>query len=187
MRTILNQVMMQTATAASTFRAISESERGERAARAAAGALVLACVERARGGGADEFSHRRAVREVEGLGESPERSILLRLLILAGDAELAETRQAKVLVSYACELERTRRLPEANAAVALAPALDGAASSTALHAARLARKLGERERALALYCAARDLDGGSGAIARLAEVGEAVVSGDAVRALGRGI
>ncbi|HEU4558556.1 MAG TPA: hypothetical protein VFS20_11935, partial [Longimicrobium sp.] len=34
-------------------------------------------------------------------------------------------------------------------------------------------------------CAARELDGGSGVIARLAEVGEAVVSADPVRSLGR--
>ena len=175
------------AAAADTFRQISESERGERASRAAAGALVLARVEAARAGTADEFSHRRARREVEGLSKSPERSILLRLLILLEDAPPSEPRLARALVSYACELERTRRLPEADAAVSLALALDGASSATALHAARLARKLGERERALALYCAARDLDGGGGAIARLAEVGEAVVSDDAVAALGRAI
>jgi len=177
---------MQASTAASTFRQISETERGERALRAAAGALVLACVERARNGGVDEFSHRRARAEVERLGKSPERSILLRLLLMVEGDSLAGTRLATALVSYACELERTRRLVEADAAAALALALDGTTSATALHAARLARKLGHRERALALYCAARDLDGG-GAIARLAEVGEAVVSDDAVRALGRAV
>ncbi|HVG45938.1 MAG TPA: hypothetical protein VM890_14450 [Longimicrobium sp.] len=179
---------MQASTAASTFRQISETERGERALRAAAGALVLACVERARsGGGVDEFSHRRARAEVERLAKSPERTILLRLLMMLEDGTLAERRLAKALVSYACELERTRRLVEADAAVALALALDGADSATALHAARLARKLGHRERALALYCAARDLDVGGGPIARLAAVGEAVVSDDAVRALGRAV
>jgi len=178
---------MQVSTAAGTFRQISETERGERALRAAAGALVLTCVERARSGGVDEFSHRRARAEVERLETSPERTILLRLLLMVEDGTLAEARVAKALVAYACELERTRRLAEADAAVALALALDGAGSATALHAARLARKLGHRERALALYCAARDLDGGSGPIARLAAVGEAVVSDDAVRALGRAI
>lgn len=173
--------------AASTFLQISETERGERARRAAAGALVLACVERARAGTPDEFSLRRARREVEGLEKSPERSILDRLLLVLEGGTPAQARLASSLVSYACELERTRRLPEANAAITLAFALDGTGSSTALHAARLARKLGERERALALYCAARELDGGSGAIARLAQVGEAVVSADPVRALGRAI
>jgi hypothetical protein len=179
--------MMQASAAASTFRRISETERGERALRAAAGALVLACVERARSGGVDEFSHRRARAEVERLEKSPERTILLRLLMTVEGGTLAEARVAKALVAYACELERTRRLAEADAAVALALALDGADSATALHAGRLARKLGHRKRALALYCAARDLDGGGGPIARLAAVGEAVVSDDAVRALGRAI
>lgn len=173
------------AAAAETFRQISESERGERAERAAAGALVLACLERARAGEADEFSLRRARHEAEGMAKSPERSILLRLLILAEAPNPPAARLARSLVSWACELERTHRLPEANAAVSLALAADGDSAATALHAARLARKLGERERALALYCAARDLDGDSGAIARLAEVGEAVVSDDAVTALGR--
>ena len=178
---------MQASNAASTFRQISETERGERARRAAAGALAHACVERARAGELDEFGLRRARREAEALEKSPEKSILLRLLILAEAAGLDQPRVAKALVSYACELERTRRLPEADAAVTLAFALDGAGSATALHAARLARKVGDRDRALALYCAARELDGGSGAIARLAHVGEAVVSDDPVRALGRAI
>jgi hypothetical protein len=178
---------MSVQTAAATFRQISETERGERARRAAAGALVLAAVEKARTGTLDEFSLRRARHEAEALEKSPEKSILLRLLMIAGAAEADEPRLASALVSYACELERTRRLPEADAAVTLAFAMDGTGSATALHAARLARKLGDRERAMALYCAARELDGGSGVIARLANVGEAVVSPDPVRALGRAI
>ncbi|HEU0052372.1 MAG TPA: hypothetical protein VFQ39_04310, partial [Longimicrobium sp.] len=121
------------------------------------------------------------------LEKSAEKSILLRVLAVLGDAGLADARLAKPLVGYACELERTRRLPEADAAVSLALVVEGGNAATALHAARLARKLGERERALALYCAARDLDHGSGPIARLAEVGEAVVSADAERGLSRAV
>jgi hypothetical protein len=166
------------------FRQISETERGERARRAAAGALVLAAVERASAGGTDEFGVRRARREVEGLERSPEKSILTRVLVVL---EESPGRLAAPLVQYACELERTRRLAEADAAVSLALRLDTGSSSTALHAARLARKLGDRERALALYCAARDLDGGSGVIARLAAVGEAVVGADPERGLSRAI
>ena len=173
--------------AALTFRQISETERGERSRRAAAGALVLAAVERARAGEPDEFGLRRARREAEALERSPEKSILLRVLIVLEEGAAPDARLAKPLVQYACELERTRRLPEADAAVSLALAVDGGNASTALHAARLARKLGERERALALYCAARDLDGGCGAVARLAQVGEAVVSPDAERGLSRAV
>jgi hypothetical protein len=172
--------------AAGTLRHISETERGERGRRAAAGALVLAAVERAVTGSADEFVLRRAKREVEGLERSPEKSILTRVLAVL-ELEDACARVAAPLVQYACELERTRRMPEADAAVSLALALDTASSATALHAARLARKLGDRERALALYCAARDLDGGSGVIARLASVGEAVVGAEPERGLTRAI
>ncbi len=172
--------------AAAALLQISETERGERGRRAAAGALVLAAVERASAGIADEFVLRRARREVEGLERSPEKSILTRVLAVL---ELHDpcARVAAPLVQYACELERTRRLPEADAAVSLALQMDTASSSTALHAARLARKLGDRERALALYCAARDLDGGSGVIARLAAVGEAVVGAEPERGLTRAI
>ena len=173
-----------TQTAADTFRHISETERGERSRRAAAGALVLSAVERALAGEGDEFGFRRARREAEGLERCAEKSILGRILLLLEGAS-PDARMVKPLVSYACEMERTRRLPEANAAVSLALALETDNSVTALHAARLARKLGERERALVLYCAARDLDGGNGAIARLAQVGEAVVSPDPEQGLSR--
>jgi hypothetical protein len=176
----VTQAMQAAGEAAVTLREISERERGERARRAAAGALVLRVVE---AGGADPFTLRRAGAEVAALPASPERTILARALRVLEEGG-APARLSAALVSYACELERTRRLPEANAAAALALALDVACGGTALHAARLARKAGERERALALYCAARDLDGGSGPIARLAAVGEAVVSDGAARRLG---
>ncbi|HEX6913515.1 MAG TPA: hypothetical protein VF142_24125, partial [Longimicrobium sp.] len=60
-----------------TLRYISETERGERARRAAAGALVLRVVELAVGGAPDEFTLRRARAEVAGLEKSPEKTILL--------------------------------------------------------------------------------------------------------------
>jgi hypothetical protein len=172
------------AVAAGTLRRISETERGERAQRAAAGALVLSAAERMAAGGDDEFTLRRARREVDGLSRCAEKSILQRLLLtLEEGADPA--RMACGLVAYACELERTRRVPEGDAAVTLAFVLDPSGCETALHAARLARKAGDRERALALYCAARDLDHGSGGIARLAAVGEAVVSDAPERGLAR--
>jgi hypothetical protein len=173
--------------AADHFLRISETERGERARRAAAGALVLRAVERSAGGEADAFGLRRAEREVERLDRSAERSILQRLLSSVESDAVPGARVARVAVQYACELERTHRLPEADAAVRLALALDPASAVTALHAARVARKLGERDRALALYCAARDLDGGNGVIARLAAVGEAVIGHQPVPALSRAI
>lgn len=166
------------------LRQISETERGERARRAAAGALVLRVVELAVTDAPDEFTLLRAKAEVAGLEKSAEKSILLRVLRVLQDNAPAGALSA-TLVSYACELEKTRRLPEAGAAITLALDLDEGRGSTALHAARLARKVGDRQRALVLYCAARDLDGGNGQIARLAAVGEAVVSDGAERLLGR--
>lgn len=175
----------QTAVAAKdTLRHISETERGERGRRAAAGALVLRAVEFAVRGAPDEFTLLRARAEVDRLEKSAEKTILLRALRVLEEAG-APGRLSAALVSYACELEKTRRLAEADASITLALALDEGSSATALHAARLARKVGDRQRALVLYCAARDLDGGDGQIARLAEVGEAVVSDDAERLLGR--
>ena len=162
---------------------ISETERGERARRAAAGALVLRVVQLSLGGALDEFTLRRAHAEVARLEKSAEKSILLRAVRVLEDGGASAPLSAG-LVSYACELEKTRRLPEADAAIGLALALDEGSGATALHAARLARKMGDRQRALALYCAARDLDGGDGQIARFAAIGEAVVSDDGICMLG---
>lgn len=169
--------------AAGAFQQISEQERGERARRAGAGALVLRAIERVAGGeDADRFGLRRAQAEVAVLASSAERSILHRLVLLLEEGA-ADERLVRPLVALACELERTRRLPEADAAISLAFSLAAADCTLALHAARIARKLGNRERALVLYGAARDLDGGTGVIARLARVGEAVVSPDPLRGL----
>lgn len=180
----MTQATQTAAAAQDTLRHISETERGERARRAAAGALVLRVVELSVRGAPDEFTLRRATAEVERLEKSAEKSILLRALRVMEEGAAAGQLSA-ALVSYACELEKTRRLAEADASISLALALDEGSGATALHAARLARKMGDRQRALVLYCAARDLDGGDGQIARLAQVGEAVVSDDGVRMLGR--
>ncbi|HEX2208758.1 MAG TPA: hypothetical protein VHG93_13855, partial [Longimicrobium sp.] len=176
----MTQATQTAAAAQDTLRHISETERGERARRAAAGALVLRVVELSAGGAPDEFTLRRARAEVERLEKSAEKSILARALRVLETGAAAGPLSA-ALVSYACELEKTRRLPEADAAITLALALDEGSGATALHAARLARKMGDRQRALVLYCAARDLDGGDGQIARFAQIGEAVVSDDGVR------
>jgi tetratricopeptide (TPR) repeat protein len=86
-------------------------------------------------------------------------------------------------VQYAGELEGGRRLPEADAVLGLARGLEPESAEIALHAGRIARKQGDRERALELYRAARDLDAAGGGIARLAAIGEAVVSARPERAL----
>jgi tetratricopeptide (TPR) repeat protein len=173
--------------AAVALQQISESSPGERGRRAAAGALVLRAVEQAvERHAASAFLAARAGAEVSGLEKGAERAALRRiLLLLEVEGGVEPARLAGPLVGYACELERTRRLPEADAALSLARSAAPADAETALHAARVARKLGDRARALELYAAVRDLDGADGSMARLAQVGEAVVADDPEHALTR--
>ncbi len=174
-----------TSTAAGTLRQISEQTQGERARRAAAGALVLRTVEhRAEHGRVCAFGVARAGAELERLGPSREASVLRRLLLgVASDCTADVVRQ---LADYAYHLEQNR-LAEADAALALARELVPEDAEIALYVGRVARKLGHAERAHAAYRAAHDLDGATGAIARLAAIGEAAVSVDAYSALGRAI
>jgi tetratricopeptide (TPR) repeat protein len=170
--------------AAASLQEISASTTGERRQRAAAVAVVLRAVECALcDRDADGFVRRRAEREVEGV-PGVERGLLARLLLLADSRPaVAGEPLSDALVDLAYELERTRRLEEAEAVLEIARAVSPGKAEVALHAARVARKAGKRERALGLYRSARELDD-AGAIARLARVGEAVVSAEAEAGLG---
>jgi len=173
--------------AAATLQQIADTERGERAARASAGAQVMRAVALAAAGDAGApFALRRAQVSVAGLARSAEAS-LLRRMVAVGQADASAEKLAAPLLAYACELERTHRLPEADAAITLALAMAAEDAGTSLHAGRIARKLGQRERALGLFRQARTLDAAAGEIARIAAVGEAVVSADAERALGAAV
>lgn len=146
--------------------------------RASARSLVLHAVSGWSGtGDLSAFLLRRARREVDALEKGAERSILRRIVALLDQEGVTGTSVAACLVQLACELERSRKLPEADLAIRRAREIDPASAEIALHAGRLARKLGERERALGLYRLARSLDG-EGALARLAAIGEAVVGED---------
>lgn len=173
-------------TAADSLQQISETTSGERRQRASAVALVLRAIEQTLGGGAEAgFVRRRAEQDVERIAAGAERALLTRLLLLAEVvAESGAGCLCDALVDFAYELESTRRLPESDAVLTLARSIDGRSASVALHAGRVARKQGDRDRALELYRAARELDA-EGAIARLAQIGVAVVSPDAERDLGR--
>jgi len=171
--------------AAGALQRISEETSGERGRRASLVALVLRSVERMlEEPAAGEFLRKRAEREIEGLGAGSERSVLRRLLVVAdgGRGSLGD-----LLSEYATGLEEARRLPEADAVMTLARAVEGGRADLALRGGRIARLLGQPERALELYRTASDLDAGGGSVARLAAVGEAVIGGDAERALGRAI
>jgi tetratricopeptide (TPR) repeat protein len=191
---------------AGAFHLIADGATGERRRRADVGALVLRVVESCLGREpAHGFLSARAAAEVSRLPRGGERAILRRLLLLAdvpvaerSGALLAErsgtaltqrpdAALAGLLVDYACELESTQRLPEADAALALARAMVPGCAEAALHAGRVARRLGDPARALAFYAEARRLDGAEGEIARFASIGEAVVSGDPEGALGPAI
>lgn len=172
--------------AADSLQQISETTSGERRQRASTVALVLRTIEYALQPGSDAaFLRRRAEHDVSGIAAGAERALLARLLLLAemvpdsGAACLTDS-----LISFAYELESTRRLPEADAVLTLARSIDSGGALLALHAARVSRMLGDRERALELYRTARDLDACGGAIARLARIGAAVISSDAERDLG---
>jgi tetratricopeptide (TPR) repeat protein len=175
---------------AGTFQLISDAASGERRRRASTGALVLHVIECA----VDEapgyrFLASRAAMEVESLPRGVERSTLRRLLVLAeeGAVGVCGAPLAGVLVDYAYELETTQRLPEADAALALARTVVPDCAEIALHAGRVARKLREPERALALYARAQEPDTAGGSLAQLATIGAAVVSPDPERALGQAI
>jgi tetratricopeptide (TPR) repeat protein len=174
--------------AADSLQLISEATAGARGRGAATVALVLRAVEHVLAGGErGGFLRRRAEREVAELSGA-ERAHLARLLLLvespagAGDGPLCEA-----LVDLAYGLETARRLPEAEAVMEVARAVAPGSAEVALHAGRVARRQRKRERALELYRAARDLDGEGGAIARLARVGEAVVSDDPEAGLGEAL
>lgn len=176
--------------AAGELQRISEANRGARRQRAAAVALVLRTLECALYGcEASRFAALRARQEVEQLDAGAERAHLLRLLRMEGRVHdpAAADATADLLVDYAYELESTRRLPEAEAVLDLALAMAPESATVALHAGRVARKQGSAERALELYRRARALDGHDGRIGRLAAIGEAVVSADPRRQLGRAL
>lgn len=171
--------------AAEALREISDMNPGERGRRAALVALVLRALERS-AGDEDEgaFLRRRAQLELEGLPRGSERGLLLRLV---STADIGPDMIAELLGDYAAGLEDARRLDEAAAVMGLACALAPERADLALLAGRIARLRGDREKALELYRAASELDGGSGSVARLAAIGEAVVAVDSERALSRAI
>lgn len=161
---------------------IARRTEGERARRAATGALVLRVVENADGVTPIEgFLTRRASQGVASLPRGPERTILGRLISACDGADTRERLAA--LVAYSYELEKTKRLDEADAALGLARQIVPECAECALHAGRVARKRGDHRKALALYRLASTLDREGGLLTRLARIGEAVVSAAPDRAL----
>ncbi|MEX2570837.1 MAG: hypothetical protein WD737_05990 [Gemmatimonadota bacterium] len=173
-------------TAAGALQRISETTPGERGRRATVVALVLRSVQRHVELGEDAgFIRRRAELEVSALGSRSERGLLKRLLQRAAEGRSSEV--SDILNEYAAGLAEARRLPEADTVIALALELSPGRADLALHAGRISRLMGDMDRALKLYREARALDVEDGAMARLARIGEAVVSADPESALSRAI
>ncbi|HET9983696.1 MAG TPA: hypothetical protein VFQ38_08915 [Longimicrobiales bacterium] len=174
--------------AAGRLQRIAAETAGEHARRAAAGAVVLRGVQAALAGGEGvRFLAARALAEVEALGPVPEARVLLALACMVA-AEPERGRVAGLAAAYAGVLEESSRYAEAGAVLELARGVAPEDAELALHAARLARKSGEPERARALYREAAALDAagppaGAGRIARLAQMGEALLAGQPERAL----
>jgi tetratricopeptide (TPR) repeat protein len=169
--------------AAEAMRQISTEAAGERGRRAAVAALVLRAVEAELEWREDaKFVGRRAEVEVAAVANGSERRYLKGLLTAARGGMVEDV--AGVLVEYASGLEAARRLEEAAAVLALAGSVMPECAEVALRAGRVARLQGDAARALSLYRSAREMDGGSGPMGRLAEIGEAVVAAEPAQALG---
>jgi tetratricopeptide (TPR) repeat protein len=169
--------------AAGALQHISETTPGERGRRAGIVALALRSVERLlEEPEAAGFLALRVEREIDGLAGGSERSLLGRMLAVARDGRGP---LGDLLMEYAAGLEEARRLPEADAVMTLAVAVEPGRADLALQAGRVARLLGDRDRALDLYRAASELDASGGTVARLAAIGEAVIADDPERALSR--
>jgi hypothetical protein len=178
---------------AERLQAVAERSSGERARRAAAAAVVLRAVAAASAGAEGAvFLVARARGEVAKLPAGPERAVLRRMVELyEGGTEGVEVSPGRVLtgllVAYAGEVERSGRLEEADAALELACEAAPRDPEAALHAGRIARKLGDAARARRRYAEVRALDAPCGRFARLASIGEALISAEPERALGRAI
>jgi hypothetical protein len=125
--------------------------------------------------------------EVDRLPKGKERTILKKLLEICSTGAKwsveAAVSVACVLGDHADLLETAGRLEEAEAMLTLARSLAPERADLALRSARVARLSGDRGGALTRYREAAALAGGVGPIARLAGVGEGVVSKDPYRAL----
>lgn len=171
--------------AAGAMQQISDANPGARGRRATIVALVLRAIQQfSEDGESADFLVRRAESEIERVESRAERSYLRRILDRLIAHEISAV--CPLLMDYAADLEEARRLPEADAVLALARSLEPTRADVALRAGRIARLQGDHDRALELYAVARTLDGGDGPIARLSAIGEAVAEGSE-RALTRGI
>lgn len=133
------------------------------------------------------FLARRARLAVQGVVDERGRRLLARVLETHLDGGVQPDARTCALLGWAGYLESRGRLAEAARVLDLATDRRPRDPGLALHAARVARKSGDRTAALALYERVRDLDDGRGHLERMASVGCALLASDPIRALGRAI
>jgi len=136
---------------------------------------------------ADAFLVRRARHAVRGVRDGTGRRLLSRILDSHLQPGAGPDARACALLGWAGHLESRGRLTEAARVLELATERRPNDPGLALHAARVARKSGNRAGARALYDRVRDLDDGGGDLERMAAVGSALLAADPVRELGRAI
>jgi hypothetical protein len=162
-----------------------DDPRPMRSATDAVGRLVLRALEPA----SDDagFLARRAAHAVGGLPEGPERRYLGHVLRTALTLDAGADERTRSLVAWAGHLESRGLLDWSGTVLERARTLHPGHAELTLHAARVARKSGRRGDAGRLYDEVIALEGGGGRLARMADVGHALVADDAERALGRAL
>lgn len=150
-----------------------------------AGALVMRVLRSRSGGAVSTFLLERAERDLAALPKGAERSALRRILAELRSEAPCEARLAGALAVWASAIEPARRFPEGDEAMREALALAPRSAELVLHAARIARKLGDGDRARRLYQRALELDGAAGPIGQMARIGHALLAEEAERELGR--
>ena len=136
-------------------------------------------------GAGRDFLARRVAAELHGRLPDGDRAALNHLHCLLAEDAVDVHGLADTLLLLAGAAEKNGRLDTAATALRDARGLVDGRPELALHEARIARKNGDRERALTLYRSLRTRPDAPAPLARMAEVGEAMLADDPRRALGR--
>ncbi len=178
--------MAPSSSSGSTPHALPDSRASTSATVDAAGRLVLRVLDREEDH-ARPFLARRAEHAVRRLPEGPERRHLGHVLRAALTLDADVDHRTLALVAWAGHLESRGLLDWAGTVYARARAFHPDDPELTLHAARVARKLGDVEAARTLYRRVERLDDPSGRLARMAGIGQALLTVEPRAALARSL